>query len=287
MIDVNNTTDNNATINSIYTQIGNDWLMPSLIAGLLLLLIVSTWNRYIFPFLTKVYTIIVDRARGVNYRYIGLRKHVTVYKNGHGIILHDIELNIYKINEQFEKKLDISDGQNSCTFPSLEDMKRTNIEDRFSKFGFWCSSTPSDVIKSVEEVRERSNSKKKVLKFIFDKNAVEKLKGKPVKILYGFSIPGLYPLNNASLDMTLGGTNPILSEFDVRYPMNYITYVIGLEDGINVHSIEGTYYARGEENKGIPIAVHEKDDLFYSKYAMSVTKPKVGALISTRFTIVK
>lgn len=286
MADTNNTADNNLTIDSVYAQIGSDWLMASLIAGLLLLLIVSTWNKYILPFLSKVYTIITDKIRGVNYRYIGLRKHVTVYKNGHGIILHDIELNIYKINEQFEKKLDISDGQNSCIFPSLDEMKKTDVEDRFTKFGFWCSSTPKDVIKSVEEVKNRSNSKKKVLKFIFDKNAVEKLNGKSVKILYGFSIPGLYPLNNSSLDMSLGGTNPILSEFDVKYPMNYLTYVIGLEDGINVHSVEGMYYARGEENSGIPIAVHEKDDLFYSKYAMSVTKPKVGALISTRFAIV-
>jgi hypothetical protein len=283
---MNKTVDNNITINSIYTQIGNDWLTTGLVVGLIVVLIVSTWNKHILPFLSKAYTVLVDKIRGVNYRYIGLRKHVTVYKNGHGIILHDIELNIYKINEQFEKKLDISDGQESCIFPSLDEMKKTDVEDRFTKFGFWCSSTPKDVIKSVEEVKNRSNSKKKVLKFIFDKNAVEKLKGKPVKILYGFSIPGLYPLNNASLDMTLGGTNPILSEFDVRYPMNYIHYVIGLENGINVHSIEGTYYARGEENSGTSIAVHEKDDLFYSKYAMSVTKPKVGALISTRFTIV-
>lgn len=286
MIDTNNIVDENITIDSVYTWIGNDWLMAGLIAGMLLLLIVLIWNKYIFPFLTKVYIMAVDKARGVNYRYIGLRKHVTVYKNGHGIILHDIELSIYKTNEQFEKKLDISDGQDSCEFPPLDDMKTTNVEDRFSEFGFWCSSTPKDVIKSVEEVKGRSNSKKKVLKFIFDKNVVEKLKGKPVKILYGFSIPGLYPINNSRLDMSLGGINPILSEFDVKYPMNYIRYIIGLEDGINVHSVEGTYYSRGEENKGTSIAVTDKDDLFYSKYTMSVTKPKVGALISIRFSIV-
>lgn len=286
MNDVVRMVDNNETINSIYTYIGSNWLIAGLVITILSTLILLSWNKYIYPFLKYISIYSFDKIRSVNYRYIGLRKHVTVYKNGHGIILHDIELRVYKINEQFEKKLDISDGQDSCIFPSLDDMKTTSVEDRFSKFGFWCSSTPADVIKSVEEVSKKSNSKKKVLRFIFDKNAVEKLKGKPIKILYGFSIPGLYPINNSTLDMSLGGTNPILSEFDVKYPMNYIRYVIGLEDGINVHSVEGTYYPRGEENKGTPIAVTDKDDLFYSKYSMSVTKPKVGALISTRFTIV-
>lgn len=286
MNDAVSAVDVNGTITSIYTYIGNNWLIAGVIITILSTLILFSWSKYIYPLLQYLYIYSSDKLRRINYRYIGLRKHVTVYKNGHGIILHDIELRVYKINEQFEKKLDISDGQDSCIFPSLEDMKKTSVEDRFSKFGFWCSSAPANVIKSVEEVRKKSNSKKKVLRFIFDKNAVEKLKGKPIKILYGFSIPGLYPINNSRLDMSLGGANPILSEFDVRYPMNYIKYVIGLEDGINVHSVEGTYYPRGEENKGTPIAIIDKDDLFYSKYAMSVTKPKVGALISTRFTIV-
>lgn len=273
---------NEVTSTNWFEWIGKNWFLAGVIPAIAIGAIVFFWSS-IKPFLAHWWLFLVDTFTRTNYRYIGLRKHVTVYKNGHGIILHDIELKIYKLNENFEKSLDISDGQTSCIFPPLNSMKNTRIEDRFTQFGFWCTSNPPGVISSVDEVASRSNNKKKVIKFTFDPDKVKKLKNKPVKILYGFSIPKLHPIENGRYNASLGGQNPIISEFDVKYPMNYFTYVIGLEDGVNITSREGKYFPRGEGNVGTDIAIQEKDDLFYNKYSMMIKNPKVGSLISARF----
>lgn len=267
-----------------FEWIGKNWLLAAVVPTVILGTTIWFWDR-IKPVIKHTWLFIFDSIREINYRYIGLRKHVTVYKNGHGIILHDIELKIYKPNESFEKSIDISDGQTNCVFPPLNTMKQTRIEDRFTHFGFWCTSNPPGVISSVDEVLSKSNNKKKVIKFTFDPDKVKKLKNKPVKILYGFSIPKLHPIENGRYDASLGGQNPIISEFDVKYPMNYFTYVIGLEDGVNITSKEGKYYPRGEGNVGTDIAIQEKDDLFYNKYSMMIKNPKVGSLISARFRL--
>lgn len=270
------------TTSNWFDWIGKNWFFTAVIPTLSLGFIGYFWSS-IKPFFAHWWLLLVDTFTRTNYRYIGLRKHVTVYKNGHGIILHDIELKIYKPNENFEKSLDISDGQTHCIFPSLNEMKNTKIEDRFTHFGFWCTSNPPGVISSVDEVQSRSNNKKKVIKFTFDPHKVKELKNKPVKILYGFSIPKLHPIENGRHNPSLGGQNPIVSEFDVSYPMNYFTYVIGLEDGVSITSKEGKYFPRGEGNVGTDIAIHKKDDLFYNKYSMMIKNPKVGSLISARF----
>ena len=281
-----NTSPVDTSLNSSnwFEWIGKNWFLAGLLPAVAMGVVLWFWGA-IKSFLQHWWLFINDFLRKINYRYIGLRKHVTVYKNGHGIILHDIELKIYRPNENFEKAIDISDGQTQCIFPSLDEMKRTHIEDRFKSFGFWYSSTPPGVISDVVEVQSRSNPKKKTLKFTFNPHEVKKLNGHSVKILYGISVPNLYPLNNGIYNASLGGENPIKSEFEVKYPLSYLTYVIGLEDGISVNSREGIYYPRGEGNIGTDIAIKEKDDLFYNKYSMDIKNPKVGSLISTRFGI--
>jgi hypothetical protein len=270
---------------STYNYIGNNWLLAAIIGGIVVAILLFIFQDKIIPFCKESWRIIVNFVHRDSYKYIGLRKHITVYNNGHGIILQDIELKINNPDKPLEKILDISDAPSKCEFPSLQEMRNTPVEERFNKFGFWFSSNPKDVVTDVIEVERRSNSKRKVLQFIFDKDAAKKLGRKPLKILYGFSIPSLHPLTDGKYDANLGGTNPIMSEFEVKYPLDYMHYVIGLENGVKVNSKEAIHFKRGEENPGTDIAIQDKDDLFYSKFFTKIEKPRLGSLISTRFTI--
>ncbi|WP_373033767.1 hypothetical protein [Sulfurovum sp.] len=270
---------------ALYQSIGDNWILVA-IAGV----VISGVVTFLYKKFNGVAKLLWKNFRdkywyNLSYKIIGFRKHVTVFKNGHGIILHDIELNIYKVNEMFTKRLDISDAPTMTLLPDLEEMKKTEVERRFDSFGFWFSSTPKNVLKNVIEVPERSNHKKKAVKFIFDKTEADKLKGAPVKILYGFSIPKLYPVKDGKFEEGTGGVNPIQSNFEVQYPMSYYDYVIGLEDGVKVSSIKSIYHENGTDNAGKEEDMIEKDDLFYTKFVLSLKRPKVGSTISTYFTL--
>ena len=49
-----------------------------------------------------------------------------------------------------KRGLDISDGKKVAAFPSLDEMKKAKIQDRFSKYGFWYYSD-DNIISSVKE----------------------------------------------------------------------------------------------------------------------------------------
>ena len=66
-------------------------------------------------------------------------KHVTVYKEGHGIIINtfDIKINNKENFKEIKRKLNIEDGKTDAIFPKLSVMKQTNSYDRFNTvFGY-------------------------------------------------------------------------------------------------------------------------------------------------------
>ena len=78
-------------------------------------------------------------------------KHLTIYKDGTGILINSFEIVFNKkIKEEIKRAINISDGKKSAKFPDLSDMKKVDIHDRFDKYGFWVSSE-DNIISSTKE----------------------------------------------------------------------------------------------------------------------------------------
>ncbi|MCM1499222.1 MAG: hypothetical protein NC124_12220, partial [Clostridium sp.] len=78
-------------------------------------------------------------------------KHLTIYDNGTGILINSFDIVFNKeIKEELKRAINISDGKKTAIFPSLEEMMKTDIKDRFTKYGFWVYSD-DDIISSCKE----------------------------------------------------------------------------------------------------------------------------------------
>lgn len=70
----------------------------------------------------------------LDYYFDNYHKHLTVYKNGNGILINTFTLIINNINSvtEFKREININDSQITTRFPKLSSMKKTKINDRFS-----------------------------------------------------------------------------------------------------------------------------------------------------------
>lgn len=158
--------------------------------------------------LEEVNTVNNDEYKKLDYFFEEYHKHLTVYKDGTGIIINSFTLVINNIDSitEFKRKLDITDSKTSTIFPDLETMKATNLKNRFCKFGFWCKCLNNDkLISSIEEkywTDKDENSDNvseedpRILKWILRMNPSSIEIGKPYKIVYVISIPGMFPIED-------------------------------------------------------------------------------------------
>lgn len=59
-------------------------------------------------------------------------KHLTIYKDGTGILINSFDIVFNKrIKEEIKRAINISDGKRAAKFPSLSDMKKIDIHNRF------------------------------------------------------------------------------------------------------------------------------------------------------------
>lgn len=171
-----------------------------------------------------------------DYYFEEYHKHLTVYRNGNGIIINSFTLIVKDIDaiSRFKREIRIHDAKITTEFPKLKDMKRTRLSDRFTKFGFWCKCINNkNLISSVEErywtdddddSDNTTRLDKKALKWILKMNPSSIEIGKPYKIVYIFSIPGMFPINNGKFsedEASIKGTNgKFKSQFAVKHKIN-------------------------------------------------------------------
>jgi hypothetical protein len=213
-------------------------------------------------------------------------KHVTIYRNGNGIIKNDFIIRVINDDSfsEFNREIDISDAKKGTSFPPLDEMLNLSICDRFSnKFGFWydCEGSKShNLISSIEQ----KQSGKKTLKwtFHFDKAV---LKGSPHKIFnlsYAISIPNMFPIENGHTD------KPKLPQRDYKFgsslqvwhKMSSINYIISFEKGIDIQDIKCyNQISNNGSTKKRPLHVTYDRDIFYDKYILSYKRPKLHSEI--------
>ena len=91
------------------------------------------------------------KNKKITHYFENYHKHVTIYNDGTGVIINEFDMVFNRQEKTFLKRgLDISDGKKDASFPTLIEMRKTKIQDRFSKYGFWYCSD-DNIISSVKE----------------------------------------------------------------------------------------------------------------------------------------
>lgn len=229
-----------------------------------------------------------------DYYFEEYNKHLTVYKNGNGIIINSFTLVVNDINaiSKFKRELKIHDSKKNTEFPKLRDMKRTKLSDRFSSFGFWCKCIDNkDLISSIEEKYWTDDDDdsdniarvdKKDLKWIFKMNPSSIESGKPYKIVYVISIPGMFPISNGRFsenEANIRGTHGnFQSQFTVVHKIKKFIYTVSFENGLDLYKNPmGTIKVSGKEKN---LHFTHDNNIIYDKYIFNIDDPESQSVIN-------
>lgn len=228
-------------------------------------------------------------------------KHLTVYSNGNGIIINSFTIIFNNIDaiKPFKRELNINDAKVDTKFPKLKDMQKTNLKDRFKQFGFWCKCSNDDkLIHSIEEKYwtendEDSDSVNKMnpkdLKWILRMNPSSIEIGKPYKLVYVISIPGMFPIENGIFSdevANIKGTNgEFNSQFNVRHKIKKFLYTVSFENGINLYTKpKGEIITSGRKKN---LHFENENNIIYDKYIFSVDNPDLSSTLNINWNFEK
>lgn len=224
-----------------------------------------------------------SKAKG--YYYKKYTKHVTAYKNGHGILISTIKLHVIKseLIDRLYCKLDLNDACKNFSFEPLNQMQLVDMEERFRKLGFWVKSQNNIVVNTVEFYWDDSDvsrtdmsykNDKKHLRWYFEIDNSVLENGKNYDITFAFSIPDMFPLTKGAFDMD----KVPYENFEFSSSCTYDTrvdefeYIISFEKGINPTNVNCKFMNNGRHAK--KIKTNFKTLAFYNVYIAKHKKLK-------------
>lgn len=233
----------------------------------------------------------------LDYYFESYHKHLTIYKNGHGILINSFTLVINDINSitEFKREINICDAKITTNFPKLKQMKKTILNDRFNKFGFWYKCLNNeDLIKSVREEYWTDSGKgidtiaqvnSKDLKWIMEMNPSSIEVGKPYDIVYVMSIPDMFPIEQGLFSDNIAnvkGTNgKFCSSFNVKHIIKHFTYTVSFENGLTLFQ-KPTGYINLNETKN-NLNYKNDNNIIFDKYIFNADNPKYNSNISVEW----
>lgn len=231
---------------------------------------------------------------GLDYYFERYHKHLTVYKNGNGILINSFTVVINDINAitEFKRELKISDAKITTAFPKLKDMRKTKLHERFSKFGFWYKCLNNDnLIKAVTEYYWSNDGRNidtiaqadtKDLKWIMEMNPSSIEVGKPYNIVYIISVPGMCPIENgffaenvANIKGTKGKFN---SQFNVTHKIKNMKYTVSFENGLKLYQKPCGRISLNNKNTNLHYL--NDNNIIFDKYIFSTVNPECGSIIN-------
>lgn len=230
-------------------------------------------------------------------------KKVVIYKGGHGIIENSFDFKINKPEnfKSFYRCLNISDGNTNSNFPSLSDMIKCDMCNRFKSFGIWFNST-NNFINNVEEfywsegnvnsVDSAAKSNSKILKFKFNTNSNNIIEESLNNLTYTISVPGLYPISQYKYDSNVANieSEDFSSSIIVKYNILYIRYVIGFESGFEFEQEPTCTLTKCKSNyrsKILNIRGKIRNNNFYTYYEFDIKRLKHNDKITITWKLKK
>lgn len=241
----------------------------------------------------------IERSEKIDYNLLDYyfeeyHKHLTVYKNGNGILINSFTVVINNINSitEFKRELNIKDAKVTTVFPKLKEMHKTNLNDRFSKFGFWykCLNN-NNLIKSVGEyywskdnrnIDTVSQADPKVLKWIMEMNPSSIEIGKPYNIVYVISVPGMFPIENGffseNISSIKGTKGKFNSRFNIKHQIKHLKYTVSFENGLKLFQKPcGIISLHGND---INLNYQNDNNIIFDKYIFNAENPECDSIIN-------
>ena len=247
--------------------------------------VTAGWKAINWAF-DKLHNYYFKEVKKYNFVFEQYTKHLTVYQDGHGILVNDFLVNILNSEnfESFERKLYIRDACIDTAFKPLREMRQVDKRSRFTEMGFWYE--PTDLIKDVLPV---VNTKKELeWKFLFDKNKIKHEKMRKINISYSVSLPGMFPIQGGYFNPDLSPTRDYIfsSSISVRHKIKSLIYILALEKDIRVAEHPAfKIFPCGEDHACKSVDFEDKSDIFYSRYVAQIKKPLVGSKIQVSWKI--
>lgn len=230
----------------------------------------------------------------MDYYFEEYNKHITVYKNGNGILTNSFTIIVNDINAitSFKRELNVEDGQTSICFPSLKTMKTTDLKHRFEKYCFRCKCTNNkDLIRSVTEEYWTDDSDNgdtvaknntKDLKWIVRMNPSAIEIGKPYKISYVISIPGMFAIENGIFKENIankaGTHGNYISKFEIKHKVKKFTYTVSFEEDMKLFQKPiGKIINNVDQHN---LQYKNENNIIYDKYIFSANDLDTGGTIS-------
>ena len=223
-----------------------------------------------------------------DYYYEEYNKKIFVKTNGNGLIVSSCNLKVIDPlkTDGLIRTIDIHDAKLTSCFEPFEKMRATSMEKIFSEYGFWYKSD-NDIITDVEEFYEKSDLHKKddpkfiSIRFIVDTTKLEK--NRIYKIVYAFSVPGLYPIKDGRFDdssQDRKSYEDFRSYVSTGHIGHHLRFAAYFESGIEFkEKPSGNLKLSSSVKKNKKNSIKEyncifKDNIFYKKYHFEVDNPQ-------------
>lgn len=237
------------------------------------------------------------RNKKITHYFENYHKHVTIYNDGTGVIINEFDIVFNRKEKTYLKRgLGISDGKKNASFPTLVEMKKTKIRDRFDTYGFWYYSD-DNIISSVKEkywtdendaenIALKNNDK--IFRWEFKFNYSRICPNKKYKVIYVMSIPGMYPIKDGKLDIDSINDEQLLNNLEsgnstsirIKNPIRNFYYTISFESDILLDREPKCMLKHiGQQNDLTHPKLKYEYNTIYNKYTCNITKPKIGSII--------
>jgi hypothetical protein len=240
------------------------------------------------------------KKRGHPFYIDEFEKHITVYKSGHGIFQETLKIKVlnYEECDYLARRLNIEDAAKGTVFLSLEDMKETDMRDRFIKQGFWYESQGglvgapvefywSDDDYKKEDARLRGNPKE--FRFRFSLNRAKRSEFH--NITYAISLLGMFPITDGCFDgdKTDGENYQFGSSIRVNHThVKKLKYILSFEKGMqNIEEPNFTLtekFANGQSREK-NIKTEYVSNVFYDRYIAEIEAPSFNNRIKCKWVL--
>ena len=240
------------------------------------------------------------RNKKITHYFENYHKHVTIYNDGTGVIINEFDIVFNRKEKTYLKRgLDISDGKKNASFPTLVEMKKTKIRDRFDTYGFWYYSddniissvkekywTDEDDENDAENIALKNNDK--IFRWEFKFNYSRICPNKKYKVIYVMSIPGMYHIKDGKLDIDSINDEQLLNNLEsgnstsirIKNPIRNFYYTISFESDILLDREPKCMLKHiGQQNDLTHPKLKYEYNTIYNKYTCNITKPKIGSII--------
>lgn len=237
----------------------------------------------------------------LDYIILNLKKDVTVYGNGNGIIICSFEFYVMHPEKMkyINMRLNIDDACYGVTFDTLVAMSQCPERNRFSTLGFWFDCT-DNCVEKVEEYYWRDDGEdgedqhymnnKREIRYRFVMRPENMKRGGVYSVTYSFSVPEMYPITECKYNPTKATINhdKMESSYNVRHHVRCAEYIVSFEKGIEFKErpqgevkiqMGNTTLARE------PLSPENVSDLFYRRYKYVVKKPKLDSYIGISWKV--